>query len=347
MNNIVKMKEKTPFISIIVPVYNVEKFLEQCIDSIVNQKYKNFEVILIDDGSTDNSGIICDKYSEKYSYIRVFHKNNSGLGLTRNYGMEHASGEYVMFVDSDDFLGPMCLKKLIAPLIQGKYDTVIGGYTRINDTGEISLRKNYKPNSFLGKEVKDNVMEKMLGNSPKKNDSIKMSVWNNLYSLELIKRNKLHFVSERKYISEDIVWDLDYFQYSQSVKIVSSAEYYYRFNPDSLSHKYWPNKFELYVVLYSYLLKKVKQNNLSEDSINRLKKQFFINVRSSISQEKNNGFYKGLNIIRKICKNSMLKEAIQSYPIDKLDKKQRIFLRLIQKRMALILLLIFKLGLEK
>ncbi|QLL74727.1 glycosyltransferase family 2 protein [Lactobacillus crispatus] len=347
MSNIAKIEENKPFVSIIVPVYNVEKFLNQCIDSIVNQEYKNFEVILVDDGSTDNSGIICDKYSKEYSYIHSFHKSNSGLGLTRNYGMKHANGKYIMFVDSDDFLGPACLENLIKPLSQEKFDTVIGGFIRIDDTGKISLKKNYKSKSFFGEEVKDNVMEKMLGNSPKKNDSIKMSVWNNLYSLELIKRNKLQFVSERKYISEDIVWDLDYFQYSKSVKIVSSNEYYYRFNPDSLSHKYLPNKFELYVVLYSYLLKKVKQDNLSEDSVNRLRKQFFINVRSSISQERNNKFYKGLSTIRKICNNSILEKAIQNYPIDKLDKKQRVFLKLIQNRMALILLLIFKLGLEK
>ena len=345
MNNIVKIKKIKPFVSIVVPVYNVEKFLDQCINSIINQEYKNFEIILVDDGSTDNSGNICDDYAKKYKYIHSFHKTNSGLGLTRNYGIERANGKYVMFVDSDDFLGPKSLKKLIMPLSKEKFDTVIGGFTRINNNGEIGLKKTYKPNAFFGKEVKDKVMEKMLGNSPRKNDSIKMSVWNNLYSLDLIRKNNLRFISERKYISEDIVWDLDYFQYSESVKIVSSAEYYYRFNPDSLTHKYWPNKFELYVILYSYLLKKIKQENLSEDATNRLRKQFFINVRSSIAQEKNNKFFKGVNIVRDICNNPVLREAIQSYPVDELGMKQRAFLKLIQNQKAMILLLIFKLGL--
>ena len=259
MKNTIKVEKNKPFVSIVVPVYNVEKFLNQCIDSIINQEYKNFEIILVDDGSTDNSGVICDKYAQKYDWIHVFHKKNSGLGLTRNYGIQHANGKYIMFVDSDDFLGATSLKKLVLPLNEKKYDTVIGGFTRVNDAGKISLRKEYNSTSFFNEKVKNEVMEKMLGNSPRKNDSIKMSVWNNLYSLKLIKQNHLRFVSERKYISEDIVWDLDYFQYSKSVKIISSAEYYYRFNPNSLSHKYWPNKFELYGIVYSYLLNKVKE----------------------------------------------------------------------------------------
>ena len=344
MNSNNTQKKINPLVTIVVPVYNVEKFLNQCIESIINQNYKNFEIILVDDGSTDNSGSICDEYADKYDYIFTYHKSNSGLGLTRNYGMERANGKYIMFVDSDDFLGENSLKKLVEPLKHKNYDTIIGGFTRINDTGKISLEKKYISAEFSNEEVKTNVMEKMLGNSPQKNDSIKMSVRNNLYSLELIKKNHIHFVSERKYISEDIVWDLDYFQYSKSVKIISSAEYYYRFNPNSLSHKYWPNKFELYVILYSYLLNKVKEERLSEEAVNRLRKQFFINVRSSIAQEKNNELFKGVKVIREICSNLVLKEAISKYPVDELNKKQRVFLRLIQKRKALMLLLIFKLG---
>lgn len=91
-------------ISVIVPVYNVEDYLEECCDSIINQTYKNLEVLLIDDGSTDNSGMICDKLGEKYSCVRVFHKSNKGLASARNFGIEHAQGDYLGFVDSDDWI---------------------------------------------------------------------------------------------------------------------------------------------------------------------------------------------------------------------------------------------------
>ena len=91
-------------ISIIIPVYNVEKWLNKCIDSILVQSYKNFEIILVNDGSTDKSGDICDKYSKEDNRIKVFHNKNKGLSYSRNFGVKNSNGKYVMFVDSDDFI---------------------------------------------------------------------------------------------------------------------------------------------------------------------------------------------------------------------------------------------------
>ena len=96
--------EKLPLLSIIVPVYNVQDYLEECCNSIINQKYLNIEILLIDDGSTDNSGEICDYFGEKYSNIRVFHRENEGLAATRNFGIAQAQGQYLGFVDSDDWI---------------------------------------------------------------------------------------------------------------------------------------------------------------------------------------------------------------------------------------------------
>lgn len=91
-------------ISIIIPIYNVSKYLNRCVDSVVNQTYKNIEIILVDDGSKDNSGEMCDKYQEEYSNIKVVHKENAGLGFARNTGLEYVTGKYVIFVDGDDYI---------------------------------------------------------------------------------------------------------------------------------------------------------------------------------------------------------------------------------------------------
>ena len=99
-------------ISIVVPVYNVEKYLDRCIKSLLNQSIEEYEILLIDDGSKDNSGKMCDEYQRRDSRIKVFHKENEGLGLTRNYGMNQAAGEYILFVDSDDYIAQECLKDL-------------------------------------------------------------------------------------------------------------------------------------------------------------------------------------------------------------------------------------------
>ncbi len=109
-----------PKISVIVPVYNVEQYLPRCIDSILAQTFTDFELLLIDDGSRDNSGKICDEYAEKDSRIRVFHKENGGVSSARNVGLDNTCGEYVSFIDSDDWIGPSFL-----PLIPQHYNLTL------------------------------------------------------------------------------------------------------------------------------------------------------------------------------------------------------------------------------
>lgn len=128
-----------PLISVIVPVYNVERYLNQCIDSILAQTYKDFELILVDDGSKDKSGEICDEYVKKDSRIRVFHKKNGGVSSARNYGIDNAQGTYICFVDSDDWVDETYLEDMLKP---GDYDWIIQGI-KINDKYRI-----YK-NEFL------------------------------------------------------------------------------------------------------------------------------------------------------------------------------------------------------
>ena len=111
-------------ISIIVPVYNVEKYLNKCIQSLVNQTYKNIEILLIDDGSTDLSGSMCDNYAQQYANVMTFHKENGGLSSARNFGLEHASGEYVSFVDSDDYVDPLYIEYMIKPITNAIYDNI-------------------------------------------------------------------------------------------------------------------------------------------------------------------------------------------------------------------------------
>ena len=120
-------------ISVIVPVYNVEKYLTKCLDSIVSQTYTDLEILLIDDGSTDGSGEICDRFASKDSRIKVIHKPNGGVSTARNLGMELCTGEYIMFVDSDDYLSENAVEHLLHRLIADGSDLAIGRYARICD----------------------------------------------------------------------------------------------------------------------------------------------------------------------------------------------------------------------
>lgn len=116
----------SPLISVIVPVYNCEKYIDDCIQSIITQSYSPLEIILINDGSTDESALICDKYSSEYSYIETIHKLNGGVSTARNVGLENANGEYVMFVDGDDMLESNAIETLLTTLKSTKADIAEG-----------------------------------------------------------------------------------------------------------------------------------------------------------------------------------------------------------------------------
>lgn len=126
-----KVVAEEPLISVIVPVYNVEKYLDKCVDSIVNQTYKNLEIILVDDGSPDNCPKMCDNWAKKDKRIKVIHKENGGVSSARNVGIDNAKGEYIGFVDSDDWTEKKYIQKLYEVLIQENADIALCGYNRV------------------------------------------------------------------------------------------------------------------------------------------------------------------------------------------------------------------------
>lgn len=127
---------KQPLISVIIPVYNVEKYLARCVESILRQTYQNLEIWLIDDGSTDGSGKICDKYTQKEARIRTLHKTHGGVSSARNMGLEHATGDYISFVDADDYIESSMYEQLLSALINNKADISMCGVANVWQTGK-------------------------------------------------------------------------------------------------------------------------------------------------------------------------------------------------------------------
>lgn len=121
------MINDNPLVSIIIPVYNSEKFLKKCLESVYLQTYKNIEVIIIDDGSTDQSGRMCDEVSEKYKYIKIIHNSNQGVSMARNCGLDNANGDFIMFLDSDDWLEYDILAKVVEKGIKTNADIIAFG----------------------------------------------------------------------------------------------------------------------------------------------------------------------------------------------------------------------------
>jgi glycosyltransferase involved in cell wall biosynthesis len=214
-------------VSIIIPVYNAEKYLRQCIDSVIQQTYRDLEIILVDDGSTDNSGKICDEYAIKDSRIKVFHINNSGVSFARNKGIQESSGQYLMFVDSDDYIDLNMVEILISEISQSKSDLVICGYTTV--THENYIKSQCKKAFLKGKKEISNYIIKNYHpgyiNSP----------CNKLYRKDLIK----HYFDENQSLGEDLLFNIDYLKSVNSINCINDCLYYYRReNNESLSLRY-------------------------------------------------------------------------------------------------------------
>lgn len=333
----------TPVISIIVPIYNVEFFLRKCLESICEQTYKDFEVLLVNDGSTDGSLDICNEYVSKDPRFFVHTITNSGQGIARNYGLKKAIGDYVTFIDSDDFLKSDYLSNLIDAVMGSNADLVIGGYQKITNKGEIFYKEEYS--SLITNNIL-NIKMKMLGALPDKEDSIKGTVWNSLYKMSLIEKNNIVFLSEREFFSEDTDFNLKYLDYCSSVQLISTSSYRYRLNLASTSTKYDPNKLNL---INKYYLSMRERFSHNDEAVLRLKKIYLANVRRLVLQEKNNienCNLSSLNLnIKKLLSNDVLNDVVSSYPICKLNGKKFMFFILLCKfKCSFILAFIIKMS---
>ena len=293
-------------VSIVVPIYKVEVYLERCLNSILNQTYSNIEIICVDDGSPDESGDIAERYAAKDKRIRVLHKKNEGLGLARNTGLEKCTGEYVTFIDSDDFIEKDFIEKLVKGVVEENADTVIAGYSRKRDDNIETINNPIGGQTYLGDSIINEVLYKMIGPKQKENDSINMAVWRVLYSLDIIKKHNLRFPSEREFISEDIIFDLAYYPCAQKVCGISNCGYVYCMNPGSLTERYNESRYEMGKILYFEELRLLNDLKCTEEAAFRAEAAFVRYTRYAIKSEVKYSMINGKkecvkNIQRIIC----------------------------------------------
>lgn len=212
-------------ISIIIPVYNVEKYLRRCVDSVLSQTYKNFECILIDDGSSDSSSKICDEYLKYDNRIKVIHKSNGGLSSARNVGIENSSGEYFCFVDSDDWIDENYIDYLYKSLINSNAQIAASGISIVNEDMQVTNTRIF-PDSNL---EKDNLFKELVDI----NGDLYTMVTNKIFDKSLF--NDVRFTENRVYEDYIIISAL-YSKCEKMVTIGQSLYYYYQRN-DSLIHK--------------------------------------------------------------------------------------------------------------
>lgn len=244
-------------VTIIVPVYNVEDYLQKCVDSILGQKYNRLQIILVDDGSIDSSSAICDEYAKKDSRIEVLHKKNGGLSSARNAGLDIAKGKYVAFIDSDDYVSPNYVSTMIRLMGDAAERIVCVGFKEFEN--EKNINEYYMPTDMTIKTY--NGFEAVM--SLFRSDGAGDWAWNKLYPLHLF--NGIRFPIGRK--MEDLGTVYLLFEKCKDVVFCSTPFYWYRQRPDSILHcpdkKFFVDKYDLSKKRYQNLIKSygdIKEN---------------------------------------------------------------------------------------
>ena len=215
-----------PKISIIIPVYNAEKYIERCIISIIHQSFNDWKLILVDDGSKDHSAAIIGKYLQKDTRILYIHKENGGASSARNYGIEKATGEWLAFVDADDYLNTDYLQSLVN--VQSRYnaDFICGGHVKINSKGKIWKKREYPEMYFEKKDFSEMLNRGLL--------TLQQAPWAKLYQKSIIDKYSIRFI-QGALNGEDEIFMYTYFLLCNSVAFSTSTGYNYNMIEGSLT----------------------------------------------------------------------------------------------------------------
>ena len=321
---------KQPLVSVVVPVYNVERYLDRCLDSVVNQFYPNLEIILIDDGSLDSCPKLCDEWAIRDSRIKVIHKANQGLGMARNTGIENVSGDYLCFVDSDDYIDPSTIFKCVVEAQRQRAEVVVYGMKSVNSRGG-ALSNNLPASDrlvFIGDEVREFFLPDLICGKRVNCivENLPLSACSCLFSMELVRRTNWRFVSERSIISEDsysLIW---LYQYVNRVSIIPEILYFHCINENSLTRTYRDDRFHKLKHFHAEcrcMAVSAGHNNAVLDSIDGLFLSFVIAAMKQIVAE-NTNLGRKMQTLGEILGDSTLQKLSKSGIIYTFNKTKRI-----------------------
>ena len=316
--------------------------------SLLNQTLLDIEIIMVDDGSPDACPQICDDYARKDSRVKVIHKKNGGLGYARNSGIEIACGEYIAFVDSDDYIDHEMYELLYEKAIELDLDTVLCRYQRVSDTERIKYKKDDKEFYFVyNKDDINNVLLNMVGSNPdcKVERIFEMSTCTAIYSKKIIEQYNIRFHSEKEFISEDMIFQIDYLPKASRIAWTNKHLYYYCDNENTISKSFRKDRFDKYIILHNVIrnrLQNFMHQSLFELRVDRLfigdSRQLILSLYNYKLQKKEK-----LNLIQSICENSIWVEIFNRYPYWELPLKYRLIMVFIKYKMKHTLLFISKL----
>ena len=332
-------------VSIIVPIYNAELYLSRCLDSLIRQTYKNIEVICVNDGSIDRSLEIAMTYSQQYSEIIVINKLNTGVSDSRNLALQQATGDYVMFVDSDDWISPNMVEHLLKEAVTHNAELIMCGYSR--EYKDRTKEKVFElPNRVIYENDDLNQLHRQLfgplnhelGN-PESLDAIG-TVWGKMYDMSILRKYNLKFVDLRIIGSnEDGLFNVGVFEYLTKVVFINQALYHYwKENSSSITSKYNAELQLQWKQLFEYLKQHIEIYQKGSDYEEALKNRRCISLLGLGLNECFNGrktsYMKKVSRWKQILKDSEVQEDYQNFNIGAFPIHWRLFYYFNKKRMA-------------
>lgn len=337
-----------PLISIVIPVYNIEKYLKRCVDSVIRQTYKNIEIILVNDGSTDNCYKICNEFKNIDKRIRVINKENGGLSSARNAGMQEALGEYIVFVDGDDTIDSNMCKEMLITAINNNVDIVMCDYNRIDSKDRIQKHsEDIREGLYLRKDIKNEIFNKLIMRESIEYGPL-LAVWVFLYKLDFLKNNNINFDPEIRW-SEDNIFSAIVGYNAESFYYMKEKHFYnYYRNDNSITTTYKKQAWEVYLLMNKkirYYFENKKDYDFSRQ-INLHILYYALNCigNANIFEQ---GFKAKYKQIKRIVDTKQLINSMKGFIINQENYKLRILLYLIKYRLSFILTLFLSFRYDK
>lgn len=332
-----------PQFSIIVPVYNTEKYLERCVKSLLSQTLSNIEVILVDDGSPDGSGRICDDFAAGDPRVRVIHKKNEGQGIARNAGLDLASGEYVLFIDSDDYIEEDTCSRLFSYMKEKKVQLCSFGYIIEEPSGGEVYRPEISERIYRKEEIRDEFIHHFFGDSSEQDELRGVSACMTAFQREMIEKYQIRFPSERQVLSEDTVFSLEFCRHIDGAAVLPAFFYHYVQNESSFSHVYRPDRYPLTLRLCGILEDYARQYGILEKVRGRINRVMWVSLMECLKQEvkrEDTNRRQKVHNVRALCREEGVQKAAWALKPSDFGMKQRALLTAVRHKWTSVVLLL-------
>ncbi len=318
-----------PKVSVIIPVFNTEPYLGRCIESVISQTLRDIEIILVDDGTPDACGAICDEYALKDRRILVIHQENMGAGAARNSGIRIAAGEYVGFVDSDDYIDPQLFERLYHAADEAGADVCYGGIVRPDGKADSSAVSH--PLLYAGDIVRHEFLPNLIVPPPGKGNRYysRGSACSAAYKRSVIQDNRVSFSEEKQLLGEDCLFNMDFCRHAALIRIIPQPGYYVCWNPASTTRKYRSDYLEARKLFCRLYRDRAKAMDLHARDPWRTDYLLLMTAAICILHEMS--FHKVLGqkallaYIQKIIADPEISAVLERYPLRELPLKHMIF----------------------